>query len=157
MPHDASFLSARCHCKGRNCHAATTDDSWSKETAHLSARSVLEDLSVGTIQSWRHFPETPARTSQLTLWALVTGNSTTRARPERESLPLGMMPPNGWANWSDSRSACRFFHERPPSHPRYRGKNRSRECATIQTAEIRRSFRQGWKKSRFIYPGLIHL
>jgi len=52
LPHDAPRACPRRRSTGRNRRAATSDDRVSKETSHLSARSVLEDPSILLVQNW---------------------------------------------------------------------------------------------------------
>jgi len=50
--HDAPYPCPRRRSTGRNRRASTSDDRRSKETSHLSARSVLEDPSILLVQKW---------------------------------------------------------------------------------------------------------
>jgi len=52
VPHDAPHVRARRRPTRRNRCAARTDDRGSKQTSHLSARSVLEDPSILLVQNW---------------------------------------------------------------------------------------------------------
>jgi len=52
MPLDAPFPRPRRRSTGRNRRAARSEDRGSKETSHLSARSVLGDPSILLVQNW---------------------------------------------------------------------------------------------------------
>jgi len=54
LPHDAPPPRARRCPTSRNRREATSDDRGSKETSHLSARSVLEDPSILPVQNWQN-------------------------------------------------------------------------------------------------------